>query len=75
MSSTQLVAPPEISQSHMVEILQSISGRHKILHRHYFRLSLACIPLSIVAGILPGPNVFLGYNRTLLDFHTYFYLR
>lgn len=34
------------------------------LHKRWRTLSVACLPLSAAAGILPGPNVFLLYNGT-----------
>ncbi|KAI3649780.1 hypothetical protein MP228_005412 [Amoeboaphelidium protococcarum] len=38
-------------------------------HQKYRRLSVYCIPLSMLGGILPGPNVFLMYNLFRLYSH------
>ena len=38
-------------------------------HAKYRRLSIWCIPLSMAAGIMPGPNVFLAYNLFRLYSH------
>jgi Mitochondrial K+-H+ exchange-related len=51
--------------------IRATDARHQLLsiaqvcytsHRRNMYLSALCIPLSMSAGILPGPNVFLIYN-------------
>lgn len=42
--------------------LLSMAQEREILHKRWKRWSVFGIPFSIMAGIIPGPNVFLMYN-------------
>eukprot|EP01087_Luapelamoeba_hula_P003862 TRINITY_DN1373_c2_g1_i1.p1 TRINITY_DN1373_c2_g1~~TRINITY_DN1373_c2_g1_i1.p1 ORF type:complete len:332 (-),score=68.85 TRINITY_DN1373_c2_g1_i1:45-1040(-) len=52
-------------QAHFHDLFQT---RTKF-HDKWMWMSIACVPFSLLAGILPGPNVFLLYNAYRIHSH------
>jgi hypothetical protein len=57
--------PEELIRSRLFEMINN----RTTYHQKYLYLSTACLPFSLLMGILPGPNVFVIYNlyRVLLN--------
>jgi hypothetical protein len=50
--------------------LTKLTNAAVLQHRYGRAVCFACLPLSLVAGFLPGPNFFLAYNLVRLSVHS-----
>ncbi|KAI9206758.1 mitochondrial K+-H+ exchange-related-domain-containing protein [Polychytrium aggregatum] len=54
--------PARLSTSQIQHELETLANRRTPYHQRLFILSTLLVPVSCLATILPGPNVFLAYN-------------
>jgi hypothetical protein len=66
-----IVHASNVSPDKAYEDLKAVSTARLNYHSKWFILSVCCIPISMLLGALPLPNVFMAYNLYRLVSHRY----
>lgn len=64
-----LLHPKALSGDEARSLLLDLGRRRVQAHRSWLAVCIGMLPISLAAGLLPGPNVFLAWNAYRLYSH------